>query len=303
MDFFYDPFGRCVVRQASNKDPNGKWTVNASESRTLIYGEKWNLLSERTGSGDLSGEYVYGADVDEVVLATIGKTDYYPLRDGLGSTVAVANRQGAVVEQFAYSAFGAPRFYSANYTESVQPITGYRLLFAGREWLNQVGISDHRNRYYSASMGRWITVDPIRMAGGLNMYEYGSNDPINVVDPMGENPGTPKYCKKICTPGATETIYSTLDYTIFENFATTNVTHKYVIEANTSGSISGTASGKVLEISGSFESSTKTAQEFQTDVPGRHRGWYERRATCTCTSSGTGWSCSDAGLAYRDVGF
>nr|WP_275667657.1 RHS repeat-associated core domain-containing protein [Photobacterium damselae] len=41
-----------------------------------------------------------------------------------------------------------------------------------------------RHRYYSPKTGRFTTVDPIGLAGGLNNYQYVPN-PINWVDPLG----------------------------------------------------------------------------------------------------------------------
>ena len=40
-------------------------------------------------------------------------------------------------------------------------------------------------RYYEADSGRFISRDPIRWAGGLNLYAYTENDPVNSVDPNG----------------------------------------------------------------------------------------------------------------------
>ena len=42
-----------------------------------------------------------------------------------------------------------------------------------------------RNRYYSPGLGRFISQDPIGFAGGLNLYAYCGNDPINFTDPLG----------------------------------------------------------------------------------------------------------------------
>ncbi len=40
-------------------------------------------------------------------------------------------------------------------------------------------------RYYEQDSGRFLTRDPIRWAGGLNLYGYTGNDPVNAVDPTG----------------------------------------------------------------------------------------------------------------------
>jgi len=42
-----------------------------------------------------------------------------------------------------------------------------------------------RARAYSPQWGRFIQVDPIGYAGGINLYAYTGNDPLNETDPMG----------------------------------------------------------------------------------------------------------------------
>ena len=40
-------------------------------------------------------------------------------------------------------------------------------------------------RYYDPQMGRWLTPDPAGQAGGMNLYAYCGNNPINLTDPLG----------------------------------------------------------------------------------------------------------------------
>ncbi|MDD4406128.1 MAG: RHS repeat-associated core domain-containing protein [Parabacteroides sp.] len=37
-------------------------------------------------------------------------------------------------------------------------------------------------RYYSPALGRWLSRDPIEEQGGLNLYAFVNNDPVNKVD-------------------------------------------------------------------------------------------------------------------------
>jgi len=41
------------------------------------------------------------------------------------------------------------------------------------------------NRAYSASLGRWLSRDPISESGGINLYSYVMNNPIGRRGPLG----------------------------------------------------------------------------------------------------------------------
>ncbi len=48
------------------------------------------------------------------------------------------------------------------------------------------GLYHFRNRDYSASLGRWISVDPIRFHGGdVNLYGYVGENLVGSLDPLG----------------------------------------------------------------------------------------------------------------------
>ncbi len=54
-----------------------------------------------------------------------------------------------------------------------------------RERDKESGLYFYRARYYDARLGRFVSADPIGLAGGINLYAYVGNNPIVFYDPMG----------------------------------------------------------------------------------------------------------------------
>ena len=66
-------------------------------------------------------------------------------------------------------------------------------LFAGQYYDNETGLHYNRHRYYSPELGRYITSDPVGLAGGINTYAFVLGNPIILGDPLGLNAGTMTY--------------------------------------------------------------------------------------------------------------
>jgi RHS repeat-associated protein len=104
----------------------------------------------------------------------------YYLYDSLGSVSAVTGEHGLPLQNYTYSPFGT----CLNVTND--PINN--LQFVGRYggYLdNDTGLTYFWHRWYDSKDGRFISRDPIGIAGGKNVYGYVQNNAINRLDVSG----------------------------------------------------------------------------------------------------------------------
>lgn len=99
------------------------------------------------------------------------------MHDGLGSVIASLDSAGATQTSYLYEPFGA--------TTQSGAASGNASKYTGRED-DGTGLYYYRARYYSPTLQRFISEDPIGFAGGdINLYSYVSNNPTNYNDPSG----------------------------------------------------------------------------------------------------------------------
>ncbi|MBC7352834.1 MAG: RHS repeat-associated core domain-containing protein [Thermogutta sp.] len=98
-----------------------------------------------------------------------------------------------VVNHLIYDAFGKvtsesnPATGDIFYSDNWPSLVGNSLfLFTGRPFDSDTQLQNNLNRWYDASVGRWLSKDPIGFAGGDgNLYRYVKNDPLEALDPDG----------------------------------------------------------------------------------------------------------------------
>lgn len=159
----YDAFGRRERK-----------TVNSTVTKYLSDGP--SVVEEYDGSGTRTARYGYLPGIDRPLFMERSGTRYYYHQDGQGSVIALTATNGVVSERYAYSPYGE----SANTSAAGNP---YR--YTGREFDAETGLYYYRARYYSTTLGRFLSPDPLGYNDSMGLYAYVGNDPLNFMDPNG----------------------------------------------------------------------------------------------------------------------
>jgi RHS repeat-associated protein len=169
--FTYDGLGRRLSK-----------TVGGSTTKFLYDGA--NVVQEQNSSNTGTANLLTGLGIDHTFSrSVVGGATSSLLTDVLGSTIALADVNGAVQTSYTYDPFGVATTSGATNTNSYQ--------FAGRESDGPTGMDYMRARYYAPGFGRFISEDPLGFPGGPdpNVYGYVSDQPTTVTDPFGLDPG------------------------------------------------------------------------------------------------------------------
>ncbi len=104
-------------------------------------------------------------------------TLYYFHTDQIGTPLEMTDIDGQIVWQATYKAWGSLEALTVNEVEQ-------NLRFQGQYFDEETGLHYNTFRYYDPGVGRFITQDPIGLAGGNNLYSYAPN-PMEWIDPLG----------------------------------------------------------------------------------------------------------------------
>jgi RHS repeat-associated protein len=142
------------------------------------YGADDRLIAETDGSGNPLRDYIYLGN-EPVAVKIYGSQAgiYYFINDHLGTPQVLVDSTGATVWQAAYLPFGKAQVQIGTITNNLR--------FPGQYFDAETGLHYNWHRYYDPSTGRYLTPDPIGLEGGINLYSYTSNNPVNAVDPFG----------------------------------------------------------------------------------------------------------------------
>jgi RHS repeat-associated protein len=180
--YTWDALGSMLSAQGQNTvtfayDYQGRRI--AKNSTYFVY-DGTDIVTEVNSAGTTISRFIQSLGTDEHLADRQDGQWFYYEQDALGNVTSLTDNTGTVAAGYTYSSFGVP-------TQDVGTLDQpYR--FTGREWDSETGLYFYRARYIDASIGRFISEDPIRFAAGVDFYRYAMNNPTRLTDPTGFAP-------------------------------------------------------------------------------------------------------------------
>ncbi|KVF22137.1 hypothetical protein WJ07_17875 [Burkholderia vietnamiensis] len=207
--YTYDALGRRIAKRVEPVVPYlsgaGSGWQDAERQRLkqergygfTLYGWDGDMLAYETAWERCeTTHYVYEPDTFTPLARAAGATMLHvgdagtsPLADiayyhcdQIGTPQVLTDEEGEVAWCAGYKAWGEARevFSAAARKAGI----ANPLRFAGQYFDHETGLHYNRHRYYDPVSGRFVSKDPIGLAGGINVYQYAAN-PVEWIDPFG----------------------------------------------------------------------------------------------------------------------
>ncbi|MCR4539727.1 DUF6531 domain-containing protein [Pseudomonas sp. 18.1.10] len=163
----YDPFGRRISK-----------TVDGLTTEFFWQGDK--LIAEHHANCHRSYLYEPNSFRPLALLEGFGPKATQPYHyqlDHLGTPQELTTPEGKIAWSAHYRAYGEITRLDIGKIDNP-------LRFQGQYFDAESGLHYNRHRYYNPDIGRYLTPDPVKLAGGINAYQYVPN-PTGWVDPLG----------------------------------------------------------------------------------------------------------------------
>jgi len=138
-----------------------------------------NPLVTYTRGIDLGGDLWTAGGIGGLLARTDGNGSTFYHADGSGNITALMNGSQNIVARYLYNPYGKLVGEWGGMAEANK----YR--FSSKEWDPLSGMYYYGFRFYDPILQRWPNRDPIGERGGINLYGHVGNDPVNWIDPDG----------------------------------------------------------------------------------------------------------------------
>jgi len=135
----------------------------------------WGLDLSQT----LQGAGGVGGLLSVTISTASTNSTFSTVFDANGNITEYIDATGAIVAHREYSPFGETTVLSGPMQNA------FTHWWSTKPWDPITGFSEYEYRMYTRELGRWLSRDPIEEKGGLNIYGFANNAPINLLDYIG----------------------------------------------------------------------------------------------------------------------
>ena len=130
---------------------------------------------------DLSGTLQGAGGVGGLLAAEVNGIFLFPFYDANGNVTDCIDTSGNIRAHYEYDAFGNITAQSGDLAHV------FPFRFSTKYFDHETGLYYYGYRFYSPVHGCWLNRDPIREDGGINLYSFLWNNPVNTWDYLGLN--------------------------------------------------------------------------------------------------------------------
>ena len=218
MEWQYDALGRRIRQTTSSWLVHSNlWVVTEDlkfVSDPLLYGR--HVVDLNTSNNVAVRSYVWGLDLSETLEGAGGvggllwvtlhpgsgpaAGTHFCAYDGNGNVVVLVNASdGSETPRYEYGPFAEP----IRVTGPAANQSPFRFSTKRTDPITELVLYEYRA--YNPSLGRWLSRDPIEETGGLNVYGFVGNGPVQRIDPDG------RVTYHDCPPAARRRIQDAID--------------------------------------------------------------------------------------------
>ncbi|MCK4541357.1 MAG: RHS repeat protein [Spirochaetales bacterium] len=177
-----------LIRVEEDANILGEYTYNGLGQRIIKevdgittifhYDFNGNIIAESDPDGNFSKECLYRGKGRSAMVDVSSGEIYYFGNDRLGTPQILTDSTNTVVWEGIYKPFG-----EAEVNPNSSVVNNFRL--PGQYYDAEAGLHYNYHRYYDPRTGRYLNPDPVGVLGGINLFLYGDDNPINMIDPYG----------------------------------------------------------------------------------------------------------------------
>lgn len=176
-----DTVSKQRIRYGHGADGSLLWRETGGRRVNYLNDDREGLshrVCELDADGKVLSTVLQGPGIDQPLAVIIGERVIYLLRDASMNIVAAIDARGTLVGRSSFSPYGLRE-------GPVDPLLARLPGYKSRWQDPDTGLVNHRDRWYSPELARFVTPDRTGLAHG-NPYAFVNNNPIDYVDPEGK---------------------------------------------------------------------------------------------------------------------